>query len=204
VQLDPAGALPLNEGELRWVHREVDRTNTLVYHLIGNHVHQCVVHPCEQGWLAELRLLARALRNGVDSVHDEWMQVQSARARWRDVPERQLPHVRQRAAALTEADWTRPPYAQRLPLQRAHLPLPLLPTTTIGSFPQTAELRRVRAVAGKSPEAYKALIVTEIERVIRLQEELGLDLLIHGEPERNDMVQFFGEKLAGFATTHEG
>jgi 5-methyltetrahydropteroyltriglutamate--homocysteine methyltransferase len=92
--------------------------------------------------LAELSLLARALRNGVDSVDDEWTQAQSARARGHDAAERQLPHVRQRLAALTEADWTRPAYAERLPLQRAHLPLPPLPTTTIGSFPQTAELRR--------------------------------------------------------------
>ncbi|HEY8474698.1 MAG TPA: hypothetical protein VIL37_19020 [Natronosporangium sp.] len=85
--------------------------------------------------------------------------------------------------------------------------LPLLPVTTIGSFPQTGELRKARAAvqAGIMPEAeYERLVEAEIERVIRLQERLGLDVLVRGEPERNDMVQYFAERLAGFATTRHG
>jgi methionine synthase II (cobalamin-independent) len=89
----------------------------------------------------------------------------------------------------------------------ATLGLPPLPTTTIGSFPQTAEVRRARAThrAGTLDDAgYDDAMRAEIERVVRLQEDLGLDVLVHGEPERNDMVQYFAEQLAGFATTAHG
>ena len=82
-----------------------------------------------------------------------------------------------------------------------------LPTTTIGSFPQTVELRRARAAyrRGELPEEeYKALLRAEIDRVIALQEDIGLDVLVHGEPERNDMVQYFAEQLEGYATTENG
>ncbi|MGW5718019.1 5-methyltetrahydropteroyltriglutamate--homocysteine S-methyltransferase [Amycolatopsis sp. NPDC003865] len=101
----------------------------------------------------------------------------------------------------------RPPYARRAAAQQAALRLPPLPTTTIGSFPQTAEVRRARAAhrAGTLDDAgYEAAMRAEIERVVRLQEDLGLDVLVHGEPERNDMVQYFAEQLAGFATTAHG
>jgi 5-methyltetrahydropteroyltriglutamate--homocysteine methyltransferase len=85
--------------------------------------------------------------------------------------------------------------------------LPLLPTTTIGSFPQTAEIRRARAEnqAGRSTRgAYDAIVRAEIDRVIAVQEDIGLDVLVHGEPERNDMVQYFAEHLDGFAATTSG
>ncbi len=85
--------------------------------------------------------------------------------------------------------------------------LPLLPTTTIGSFPQTAEIRAARAgyQAGRITEdAYQAMMRAEIDRVIELQEDIGLDVLVHGEPERNDMVQYFAEHLDGFAATANG
>jgi 5-methyltetrahydropteroyltriglutamate--homocysteine methyltransferase len=91
--------------------------------------------------------------------------------------------------------------------QQARLGLPPLPTTTIGSFPQTPDLRKVRAAARRGAldqAAYRARMEQEIDAVIRLQEQLGLDVLVHGEPERNDMVQYFGEQLAGFATTENG
>ncbi|MEU0570473.1 5-methyltetrahydropteroyltriglutamate--homocysteine S-methyltransferase, partial [Nonomuraea sp. NPDC005983] len=91
--------------------------------------------------------------------------------------------------------------------QAAHLRLPKLPITTIGSFPQTGELRAARAavVAGTLAEAdYERRVEAEIERVVRLQERLGLDVLVHGEPERNDMVQYFAEHLDGFAVTRNG
>ncbi|MBT2234121.1 5-methyltetrahydropteroyltriglutamate--homocysteine S-methyltransferase [Nonomuraea sp. NEAU-A123] len=101
----------------------------------------------------------------------------------------------------------RGPYAERAAAQAAHLRLPALPITTIGSFPQTGELRAARAavVAGTLEEAgYDRRVEAEIERVIRLQERLGLDVLVHGEPERNDMVQYFAEHLDGFAVTANG
>jgi 5-methyltetrahydropteroyltriglutamate--homocysteine methyltransferase len=101
----------------------------------------------------------------------------------------------------------RSPYPVRAAAQAAHLRLPLLPVTTIGSFPQTGELRAARAAvrAGRmAGSEYTRRIEAEIERVIRLQERLGLDVLVHGEPERNDMVQYFAEHLDGFATTQHG
>ena len=88
-----------------------------------------------------------------------------------------------------------------------HLKLPPLPVTTTGSFPQTGELRSARAAlaAGRiDVEQYEQQIRDEIERVIRFQERLGVDVLVHGEPERNDMVQYFAEHLSGFATTRHG
>jgi 5-methyltetrahydropteroyltriglutamate--homocysteine methyltransferase len=101
----------------------------------------------------------------------------------------------------------RSPYPVRAEAQAQRLRLPPLPVTTTGSFPQTDELRAARAaVAGgrMDDEQYERRIAAEIERVIRLQERLGLDVLVHGEPERNDMVQYFAEHLDGFATTHHG
>ncbi|MFI6182025.1 5-methyltetrahydropteroyltriglutamate--homocysteine S-methyltransferase [Nonomuraea sp. NPDC051191] len=101
----------------------------------------------------------------------------------------------------------RAPYAVRAAAQAAHLGLPALPITTIGSFPQTGELRAARAavVAGTLTEDdYERRVEAEIEHVIRVQERLGLDVLVHGEPERNDMVQYFAEHLDGFAVTRNG
>jgi 5-methyltetrahydropteroyltriglutamate--homocysteine methyltransferase len=101
----------------------------------------------------------------------------------------------------------RPPYPVRAAAQADVLRLPTLPLTTIGSFPQTGQLRsaRARAVAGEiDADEYDKVIEAEIEAVIRLQERLGLDVLVHGEPERNDMVQYFAEHLDGFAVTRHG
>jgi len=154
--------------------------------------------------LKELDLLARALHDGRGFVREAWSEAQAQRNAWIDDRQRSLPHVQQRVARLAETDFKRSPYAERQPLQQAHLNLPSLPTTTIGSFPQTPELRRARSQAGTDAASYHAVIDSEIERVIRLQEEIGLDVLVHGEPERNDMVQFFGDQLRGFATTRDG
>ncbi|MBO0879225.1 MAG: 5-methyltetrahydropteroyltriglutamate--homocysteine S-methyltransferase, partial [Mycobacterium sp.] len=102
---------------------------------------------------------------------------------------------------------SRAPYSVRARAQEEALRLPRLPVTTIGSFPQTGELRAARAelAAGRiDGAAYERLIEAEIERVIRLQEKLGLDVLVHGEPERNDMVQYFAEQLEGFFATQNG
>jgi 5-methyltetrahydropteroyltriglutamate--homocysteine methyltransferase len=115
------------------------------------------------------------------------------------------PAVRERVAALTEEDARRSgEFRSRRTAQRERLDLPSFPTTTIGSFPQTADVRGARAAlrSGEIDETeYERRIKAEIERVVRLQEDLGLDVLVHGEPERNDMVQYFGEQMEGYAFT---
>ncbi|MBS0381891.1 MAG: 5-methyltetrahydropteroyltriglutamate--homocysteine S-methyltransferase [Proteobacteria bacterium] len=116
--------------------------------------------------------------------------------------------VRRRLHELTpQAALRRSGYATRVQAQRKARPLPLLPTTTIGSFPQTPELRKARADhrAGKLDDtAYDKVIASEIEHCIRYQEQAGLDVLVHGEAERNDMVEYFGEQLEGYAFTRHG
>ena len=118
------------------------------------------------------------------------------------------PKVRERVAALGEVDGKRSSdYAKRSKLQAQALELPLLPTTTIGSYPQTSEIRHARAQLRKgelTPEHYAEETKSEIERVIRFQEKAGLDVLVHGEPERNDMVQYFSELMEGYAFTQHG
>ncbi|MHA2787591.1 5-methyltetrahydropteroyltriglutamate--homocysteine S-methyltransferase [Corynebacterium sp. S7] len=117
------------------------------------------------------------------------------------------PAVASRVAALPEGQVKRQPeFAERFEAQKV-LGLPLLPTTTIGSFPQTAELRRARTQHrnGELSDAdYNQRLREEVKSVIELQERLGLDVLVHGEPERNDMVQYFAELLDGFVTTDNG
>src|SRR5690606_27461740 len=118
------------------------------------------------------------------------------------------PAVAERMASVS-ADMARrkSPFAQRREAQRQRLQLVSFPTTTIGSFPQTPEVRKARADNAKgrlSEDAYKAFLRKETEAAIRWQEEIGLDVLVHGEFERNDMVQYFGEQLAGFAFTKHG
>ncbi|KAG6880390.1 hypothetical protein C0992_007801 [Termitomyces sp. T32_za158] len=113
--------------------------------------------------------------------------------------------VRKRVAAITPDQLERKsPFAVRKEIQAKHINLPKFPTTTIGSFPQTKEIRLARAKLGKgelTSEQYEEFIKKEIETVVRFQEKIGLDLLVHGEPERNDMVQYFGEQLNGFVFT---
>ncbi len=115
--------------------------------------------------------------------------------------------IQNRVKALQPQDEQRGDAAIRATLQQDRLQLPPLPTTTIGSFPQTGELRAARADlrAGRIDEAtYAEHMRAEVARVIRLQEDLGLDVLVHGEPERNDMVQYFAEQLDGYAFTIHG
>ena len=115
------------------------------------------------------------------------------------------PAVAERIAKLTDADFVRQPArAERQKEQRVALGLPLLPTTTIGSFPQTKEIRAERAKLRKgevTKEAYDEFIKAQIDAVIKKQEEIGLDVLVHGEFERNDMVEYFGQNLNGFLFT---
>ena len=116
--------------------------------------------------------------------------------------------IRARLRALgPQAALRRSAYASRRATQSAAVALPPLPTTTIGSFPQTDALRKARAAhrAGQLDDAgYDALLAAEIERVVRFQEHIGLDVLVHGEPERNDMVEYFGEQLDGYLFTKLG
>ena len=116
--------------------------------------------------------------------------------------------VKARAASVTAKEENRlNPFASRKLTQQETLQLPLFPTTTIGSFPQTAEVRSWRAKFKKglfTLAEYEALIEKETEETIRFQEETGIDVLVHGEFERNDMVEYFGEQLAGFVFTKNG
>lgn len=116
--------------------------------------------------------------------------------------------VKKRMAAVTpDFAKRKSPFAERIAAQHRELYLPLFPTTTIGSFPQTTEVRSWRSKFKKGEitrEEYTALLKGEIERTIRIQEEIGLDVLVHGESERNDMVEYFGEQLSGFAFTQNG
>ncbi|MCH8273552.1 MAG: 5-methyltetrahydropteroyltriglutamate--homocysteine S-methyltransferase [Armatimonadetes bacterium] len=156
--------------------------------------------------LAELRLIARALHDGKDAVAADLETARTAREAFLSMPGRTDENVRERVKNLKESDFTRPPLSERTSAQRDGFELPLLPTTTIGSFPQTKEVRKARAEALKSEEgreAYGKFVRQEVEKVIRLQEEIGLDVLVHGEPERNDMVQFFSEQLQGYAATKQ-
>ena len=121
--------------------------------------------------------------------------------------QRDDPQMHAQITALTRDDFTRKPaFAEREALQYEALGLPLLPTTTIGSFPQTAEVKGLRRQLHKgeiTPEEYEAGIRRKIAECIALQEEIGLDVLVHGEFERNDMVEFFGENLDGYLFTEK-
>jgi 5-methyltetrahydropteroyltriglutamate--homocysteine methyltransferase len=156
--------------------------------------------------VAQVAVLARGLVEGRDAIAAELDEASAALADRSGAPGVRVPAVRDRLATLGEGDFSRAAYEERVAAQAA-LQLPELPTTTIGSFPQTGEIRRARAQLASgalSADDYLALMRAEIERVIRLQEEIGLDVLVHGEPERNDMVQYFAELLDGFAVTRHG
>ena len=156
--------------------------------------------------VAEIALLARGLAEGEAAVEPELKAADEALARFAADPRKHNDEIRARAAAVTPEDFDRPTIDVRRAAQ-ADLNLPKLPTTTIGSFPQTAEIRRRRAEAraGKiSAEELNGFLRDEIASVIALQEDLDLDVLVHGEAERNDMVQYFAENFDGFATTRHG
>ena len=168
-----------------------------------------------KSWLAfalqkldELRVLASALNNGraaVKAVLDVNKAAIDAR---RASPRVNNPAVKAALLKIThELGKRQSPYAQRATKQAALLKLPAYPTTTIGSFPQTADIRHARSEfkAGRLDEAgYQAAMRKEIERAVREQEALDLDVLVHGEAERNDMVEYFGEQLEGYAFSQFG
>ena len=167
-----------------------------------------------RSWLAfgaekvhEVVVLARALHEGREAVADEIAASNAAVASRKKDPRLHNGQVRARIDSIVASGAHRGDAAERRASQEARLHLPPLPTTTIGSFPQTVEIRKARAalVAGEIDEAeYNRRMKQEIADVIKLQEDLGLDVLVHGEPERNDMVQYFAEQLDGFFATKNG
>ncbi|XP_051152440.1 5-methyltetrahydropteroyltriglutamate--homocysteine methyltransferase [Andrographis paniculata] len=166
-----------------------------------------------KSWLAfaaqkvvEVNALAKALSGQKDEAF--FSANAAAQASRRSSPRVTNEAVQKAASALKGSDHRRATnVSARLDAQQKKLNLPILPTTTIGSFPQTIELRRVRREykANKiSEEEYIKSIKEEINKVVKLQEDLDIDVLVHGEPERNDMVEYFGEQLSGFAFTSNG
>lgn len=154
--------------------------------------------------LEELAELARLSDDAAWATDAAFLRNRAILARKQDAAFR-FNDVRAAVSSLREDDFIRrPAFEERRTIQKAALKLPLLPTTTIGSFPQTSEVRALRRdyKAGRiTAETYHAAIRQKIADVIALQEEIGLDVLVHGEFERNDMVEYFGEKLDGFLFT---
>jgi 5-methyltetrahydropteroyltriglutamate--homocysteine methyltransferase len=152
--------------------------------------------------LEELRVVRAAVDGDREALLRSSRDVASARRRSND------PAVRRRVGALTDADYERAAaFPERSALQRARVPLPELPTTTIGSFPQTREIRAARRdlkTGRLDADGYERFMKARIAEVISHQEAVGLDVLVHGEPERNDMVEYFGEQLDGFAFSQFG
>ncbi|MFM0229986.1 5-methyltetrahydropteroyltriglutamate--homocysteine S-methyltransferase [Paraburkholderia sediminicola] len=168
-----------------------------------------------RSWLAfalqkldELKVIARALNDGRESVHAALAENQAAIQSRRTSPRVHSPAVKDAIAKIDAALGRRASaYPQRAARQSALLNLPAYPTTTIGSFPQTAEIRQARSQfkRGELDEAsYKTVMQHEIARSVQEQEALGLDVLVHGEAERNDMVEYFGEQLDGYAFSEFG
>lgn len=167
-----------------------------------------------KSWLAfadekvtEVVTLAAGLADGHGAISAELAAASAAVASRASAAGVVVPAVRERTAGLAESDFHRGPADERRSAQAARLNLPPLPTTTIGSFPQTLEIRKARAAHSRgelSAEAYEEAMRAEIKGVIELQEQIGLDVLVHGEAERNDMVQYFAELLDGFSVTQNG
>ena len=155
----------------------------------------------------ELAIIAKAVTDGPASVKEE-LEANAKSVQSRATSKRTNdPKVKDRQAKVTDEMHNRnSPFPTRISQQQANLNLPMFPTTTIGSFPQTKDIRvqRNKFTKGEITAAeYEKFIEKEIQDVVKVQEELGLDVYVHGEPERNDMVQYFGERLTGYEfTTH--
>jgi 5-methyltetrahydropteroyltriglutamate--homocysteine methyltransferase len=158
--------------------------------------------------LSEISTLGRGLNEGEDAIRATLTASAEARQARAESPRIHSPVMQERLQRLTQDDIGRAnPFSVRQARQRERLKLPLLPTTTIGSFPQTPEIRHARAAFKKGELGnlqYLEAMRDEIRLAIRKQEEIGLDVLVHGEPERNDMVEYFGEQLWGYAFTENG
>ncbi len=195
-------------------HRIAAGTSTSLQHVPHDVDDEPALEGRLRSWLAfadqkvgQIATLAVGLRRGRDVIEAEVAAASAALSDRRSAPGVADGAVRRRAAGLDASDFDRGPYGVRAAAQEEALPLPVLPTTTIGSFPQTGDIRRARARHARgelTTEQYEGFLRDEIARVVALQEELGLDVLVHGEPERNDMVQYFAEHLDGFAVTRNG
>ncbi|KFX97892.1 hypothetical protein V490_02570 [Pseudogymnoascus sp. VKM F-3557] len=157
---------------------------------------------------AEVAVIAKAVTEGPDSVR-ETLEANAKSVQARATSKRTNdPAVKDRQSKVTPAMYNRKSeFPVRISQQQEKLGLPLFPTTTIGSFPQTKEIRiyRNKFTKGEITAAeYEKFIEKEIQEVVKIQEELDLDVYVHGEPERNDMVQYFGERLDGYAFTTNG
>jgi len=168
-----------------------------------------------RNWLAfavqklyELDVLRRSIDDGRDAVSAALAASGEAALSRKTSPRIHDPAVQARMIAVTPEMSRRPvPFEERRQRQQRRLGLPPFPTTTIGSFPQTAEVRKARAAHAKGAlddAGYTAFLRQETETAVRWQEEIGIDVLVHGEFERNDMVQYFGEQLSGYAFTKHG
>jgi 5-methyltetrahydropteroyltriglutamate--homocysteine methyltransferase len=173
------------------------------------------LEPTIKSWLAfaaekldEVALLGRYVTCGGDNFQAKRAANERALAAQRSSPRLCNPAVRRGMPSLApDMARRRSPYAVRREQQDRRLALPVLPTTTIGSFPQTARVRAARAElrrGTRSADSYQALLRDETARAVRQQEAVGLDVLVHGEFERTDMVEYFGERLGGFALTEHG
>lgn len=158
--------------------------------------------------LQEVKILATALDHGRQSVYDALLENQDIIESRQQSERVHRAAVKSRLLEISPAMYRRKSsYSQRAAVQRERIPLPLFPTTTIGSFPQTQAIRQTRLDYRKgklSAEAYQSAMQAEVEQCVREQEALDLDVLVHGEPERNDMVEYFGEQLEGFTSTQFG
>lgn len=214
TDLDAAAALlaPARErlGERLWL-----APSCSLLHVPVDLAHETELDAELKSWLSfavqkldELKWLAAAVGGTADASTQAALQVQRQALAARGSSRRiHNPAVERRLQAVAEVSRERAPFPQRIAAQQALFKLPAYPTTTIGSFPQTAEIRALRRdwkSGALTDAAYEAAIRKEIEAVIRFQEDVGLDVLVHGEPERNDMVEYFGELLAGFAFTRNG
>ncbi|OIU87167.1 5-methyltetrahydropteroyltriglutamate--homocysteine S-methyltransferase [Microbacterium sp. AR7-10] len=186
-------------------------TSTSLLHVPHDVDDETALDPRLVSWLAfadqkvgQVVTLAEGLAQGRDAITDALDAASAALADRHDAPGVRDGAVR--GHEVSETEFSRVSYAERESAQQA-LNLPALPLTTIGSFPQTGDIRRARAqfLRGELPaDDYDDFLRREIDQVVALQEELGLDVLVHGEPERNDMVQYFAEHLDGFAVTQHG
>ncbi|MDR6226114.1 5-methyltetrahydropteroyltriglutamate--homocysteine methyltransferase [Desmospora profundinema] len=158
--------------------------------------------------LDELAVLAKGFKHGKTSISDSLQENTDAIKRFRNASFRHVSGLRETLANLSSEDFQRShPFSERKQLQAESHPLPLFPTTTIGSFPQSADVRRARRKwrAGEwSEEQYESFLRDETARWIGIQEEIGLDVLVHGEFERTDMVEYFSDKLDGYSKTANG
>ncbi|KAL9126965.1 MAG: hypothetical protein Q9217_004071 [Psora testacea] len=156
----------------------------------------------------ELVIIARAVTDGPASVRAELEANQKSMESRASSKRTNDPEVKERQEKVTEDDFNRrSPFPTRIAQQQEKLHLPMFPTTTIGSFPQTKEIRiqRNKFTKGEiTAEEYEKFIEKEIQDVVKIQDELELDVYVHGEPERNDMVQYFGERLTGYVFTTHG